>query len=89
MSSMMPEQIIEEWEKGCTIAGPASADPRSRPEDCPECTRGMVDALKKSLAERRKEREKVLRDFRMLVFVGCALGLLVIGLVVEMMALHG
>jgi hypothetical protein len=52
---MTPLQMIAEWEKGCTCAGPAHdaifkpANPTSATE-CEPCTQGLIDALKSALA---------------------------------------
>lgn len=40
---MTPLQMIEEWKRGC------SDTEHGRPEDCPECTRGLIDALERRL----------------------------------------
>jgi hypothetical protein len=55
-SGMSPLQMIEEWDKGCSVAGPASAGIGNpgyleRPEECVECTEGLVEALRKVLTD--------------------------------------
>jgi hypothetical protein len=40
---MTPLQMIAEWRKGCTCASKES------PEECPLCTRGLIDAMERAL----------------------------------------
>lgn len=45
---MSPLEMIEEWRKGCSIAGPACGQNDS-PAECHECTEGLIDALEDAL----------------------------------------
>ncbi len=36
-----PLEMIAEWEKGCSNAN------STHPEDCPECTKELIEAIKK------------------------------------------
>jgi len=38
-----PLEMIAEWRKGCSVA--------QKPEECPECTLALINALEKSLTE--------------------------------------
>jgi hypothetical protein len=38
---MTPEEMIREWCKGCSCAPP------ERPEECPACTRALIEALER------------------------------------------
>ena len=51
---MTPLEMIAEWRKGCTCAGPTAvthglAPEGTGPEDCPECTVGLIDHLEAAL----------------------------------------
>lgn len=37
---MTPAQMIAEWRKGCSCA-----DDPAHPEECQECTRGLIEAI--------------------------------------------
>jgi hypothetical protein len=41
--NMTPLQMIAEWRKGCSCAT------LGKPEECQECTRGLIDALERNL----------------------------------------
>lgn len=47
-SSMEPLQMIAEWRKGCSCAA------AGRPEECPECTAALIDALEQALIARQR-----------------------------------
>jgi hypothetical protein len=53
---MTPLEMIAEWRRGCTNAGPrecpAPVEPTS-PAACVECTDGLIEALQKRLTEER------------------------------------
>lgn len=40
---MTPLEQISEWRKGCSCSRPG------KPEECLECTRGLIEALEKSI----------------------------------------
>lgn len=40
---MTPLEMIAEWRKGCSCA------PAGKPEQCAECTRGLIDALERDV----------------------------------------
>lgn len=67
---MKPLEMIAEWRKGCSIAGPAShgigiAGSEGSPEDCPECTSGLIQALEALLREPSPEMiEAAIAEFR-------------------------
>jgi hypothetical protein len=42
---MTPEQMIREWRKGCSCAS------EQRPEECPACTKALVEALEQALTK--------------------------------------
>jgi len=52
---MKPLDMINEWRKGCSCAGPyfdkmmGYADGTTPASECIECTNGLIDALEKSL----------------------------------------
>lgn len=45
-----PLEMIAEWRKGCSVAGPSCGD-GSSPADCFECTEALVRCLEKVLTE--------------------------------------
>lgn len=53
---MRPLEMIAEWRRGCSCAGPrqcpAPAEPTS-PAECVPCTEGLIDAMEKALTEER------------------------------------
>lgn len=57
---MTPLQMIAEWEKGCSCAGPAHdaifrpKNPTS-PTECEPCTQGLIDALKAALPKHEEQ----------------------------------
>lgn len=44
---MSPLQIIEEWRRGCSCATPG------KPEECPECTKGAIEAIERQLVQQQ------------------------------------
>lgn len=52
---MSPLQMIAEWRKGCSVAGPAydamfkKPEGTSAPEACHDCTVGLINAMEKYL----------------------------------------
>lgn len=50
-------EMIEEWHKGCSCAGPAydammgNKPGTTPPEECHTCTRALIDALERKLRE--------------------------------------
>lgn len=54
---MTPLQMIAEWRKGCSCAGPEwermfkKPEGSSSPAECSSCTEGLADALEKVLPE--------------------------------------
>ena len=50
---MKIEQMIKEWRKGCSCAGPMfdkmtnKPEGKTGPEECPECTKGLIEAIEK------------------------------------------
>lgn len=53
---MRPLEMIAEWRKGCTVAGPLfneiiDKDGKTSPADCVECTEGLINALEGRLRE--------------------------------------
>lgn len=47
---MTPLEMIAEWRKGCSIAGPACGQDDS-PAECRECTEALIEALENKLKE--------------------------------------
>lgn len=73
---MRPLEMIAEWRRGCTNAGPRAApyvddDDRKSPAACVECTEGLIDALEPALIYQ----ERRLEIWRSLAIIssGCAL----------------
>lgn len=58
---MTPLEMIAEWKKGCTCAGPMYDKMFNRPEgttspwECQTCTEGLISAIEEYL---KKEQEK-------------------------------
>lgn len=46
---MKPLEMIAEWRKGCSIAGPACGQDDS-PAECHECTEALIDAISSRLS---------------------------------------
>lgn len=46
---MKPLEMIAEWRKGCSVAGPL-VEPNGSPADCFECTEELVRALERRLS---------------------------------------
>ncbi len=42
---MTIQEMIQEWRKGCTHAGPAGCPPTENPAECVECTTGLIKAI--------------------------------------------
>lgn len=51
---MKPIEMIAEWQKGCSIAGPACGQDDS-PAECIECTEGLINAMAKAMTEPNPE----------------------------------
>lgn len=57
---MKPLEMIEEWKRGCTCAGPMYDSILGKPEgttpawECKECTEGLIQAIENYL---KKEQE--------------------------------
>lgn len=56
---MTPLEMIVEWRKGCTCAGPyydrmlGKPPGTTQPEECHECTRALIESIEQSLRERK------------------------------------
>lgn len=56
---MSPLEMIAEWRKGCSCAGAyfdkmmGHPEGTTQPEECHECTRGLIDALETKLKEQQ------------------------------------
>lgn len=67
MAKLTPLEMIEEWRKGCSCAGPSHDEmmglppESSQPEECLDCTRALVDALERSLRQ-PPDRPRLLRN---------------------------
>lgn len=54
---MTPLEMIAEWRKGCSCAGPLYDEMFGRPEgtsspaECEACTVGLIDALERALRQ--------------------------------------
>ena len=50
---MHPLLAIAEWKKGCSCAGPVydkivhNSPGTTRPEECPECTKALIDHIER------------------------------------------
>lgn len=51
---MTPLAMIQEWKRGCSCATPG------KPEECAECTRGLLDALEPALKRQLAEAHEAL-----------------------------
>lgn len=56
-------EMIAEWRKGCSIAGPACGQDDS-PANCSECTEGLIDAIERKVRSERQPRIDILPAHR-------------------------
>ncbi len=59
---MTPLEMIAEWRKGCTVAGPLfntiiEKDGKTSPAGCIECTEGLISALVPALQRQERSRD--------------------------------
>lgn len=57
-------EMIAEWRKGCTVAGPMrdsyyAGMPPTSPCECIDCTEGLIDAIERKLLAEKASKDKV------------------------------